>query len=242
MIDELYAGIPGVTLGGYIAGLAAQGLGDAVAVTLSLPVRPGSTVALERMESETLIRTNDEVAARAVPFDFPSTAPGGVTVEAAATASRGYSGFRHHQFPNCFCCGPERGVGEGLRIFPGPVDGRPLVAAVWHPAAAVRHADGTIAPEFVWAALDCPAIWGYVMHGDAGPDDRAVTGELAIRVYGAVPADSASAVVGWPIERDGRKLVAGAAIFAEAGQLLAESRQTLVLTGRGVPMNREAWG
>jgi hypothetical protein len=241
VIDELYTGIPGVTLGGYIAGLAARGHGDAVTVTLSRPVAPGSTAGLEQLESETLVRTHDEVAARAVPSRFPSTAPEPVDPQAAETASGRYPGFEHHHFPNCYCCGPDRPVRTGLRIFPGPVDGRQVVAAVWHPAASLRQPDGTVASEIVWAALDCPAIWGYVMFGDTGTEDRAVTGQLAIQLHGAIPAETPNVIVGWPIERQGRYLVAGAAIFSEAGDLLAESRQTLVLTGRGVPMNRAAW-
>src|SRR5467141_1296573 len=43
-IDKRYEGIPGVTLGGYLAGLVAKKLGPSVAVTLSKAVPPGSTV------------------------------------------------------------------------------------------------------------------------------------------------------------------------------------------------------
>ena len=99
MIDELYAGIPGVTLGGYIAGLAARGLGDEVEATLSRPVAPGSTVAIERLESGTLIRADDAVAVRTVPSRFLSTAPDPVKLQAAETASREYPGFARHRFP-----------------------------------------------------------------------------------------------------------------------------------------------
>jgi hypothetical protein len=126
-----------------------------------------------------------------------------------------------------------------LRIFPGPVDGRQLVAAIWLPDASLPQVDGAVAPEIVWAALDCPAIWGYVMHGNAGIEDRAVTGQLATQISGAVLAKVPSLVVGWPIQRQGRYLLAGAAIFSEAGNLLAESRQTLVLTGRGTEWRSE---
>ena len=241
MIDERYSGIPGIVLGGYVAGLAARGLGDSVAVTLTRPVPPGSTVAVERLESETILRAGDAIAVTAVPSPFASTAPDPVDLKAAERASGRYPGFEHHHFPNCFCCGPDRSARSGLRIFPGPVDGRQLVAAVWSPDASLRQADDTIPSEVVWAALDCPAIWGYVMHGNAGVEDRAVTGQLATQISGAVPANVPSVVIGWPIERQGRYLLAGAAIFSESGTLLAESRQTLVLTGRGVPMDRSAW-
>jgi hypothetical protein len=170
--------------------MAAHGLGDAVTVTLNRPVAPGSTAVVDQLESETVLRTDDAIAATAVPSRFTSTAPDPVELKAAERASSRYPGFEHHHFPNCFCCGPNRSAGSGLRIFPGPVDGRQLVAAIWRPDASLRQADGGVAAEIVWAALDCPAIWGYVMHGNASAD---------------------------------------------------ESRQTLVLTGRGVPMNRAAW-
>lgn len=126
-------------------------------------------------------------------------------------------------------------------IFPGPVDGRPVVAALWHPPAAVRQADGTVASQFLWAALDCPAIWGHIVHGGAGLDDRAVTGRLALNQREPIRGDTNHIVVGWPIARDGRKVIAGAAIFSEAGDLLVESRQTMILTDRGVPLHPDAW-
>ncbi|HEV3096543.1 MAG TPA: hypothetical protein VG104_05305 [Candidatus Dormibacteraeota bacterium] len=241
VIDERYEGIPGVAHGGYLAGVAAKGLGGPVTVTLTRVVQPGSTVTLERHDAEVVLRVGDEVAATAVPSPFETAAPTAVTAREAETASEHYLGFHHHFFPNCFTCGPQRAVGEGLRIFPGPVDGRPVVAALWHPPDAVRQADGMVASEFLWAALDCPAIWGHVVHGGAGLDDRAVTGRLALHQRAPVPGDTNSVVVGWPIARDGRKVIAGAAIFSEAGDLLVESRQTMILTDRGVPLHPDAW-
>jgi hypothetical protein len=239
VIDERYSGIPGIILGGYVAGLAARGLGDSVAVTLTRPVPPGSTVDVERRETETTLRAADSIAVTAVRSRFTSTAPDPIDLKDAERASGRYPGFDHHHFPTCFCCGPDRSVGSGLRIFPGPVDGRQLVAAIWLPDASLPQVDGAVAPEIVWAALDCPAIWGYVMHGNAGIEDRAVTGQLATQINGAVLAKVPSLVVGWPIQRQGRYLLAGAAIFSEAGNLLAESRQTLVLTGRGTEWRSE---
>jgi hypothetical protein len=48
-------------------------------------------------------------------------------------------------------------------------------------------------------------------------------------------------VVGWAIERQSRKVFAGAAIFSGSGQLLAEARQTMILTQNGVPLHLAAW-
>jgi len=241
VIDERYEGIPGVAHGGYLAGVAAKELDGPVTVTLTRVVQPGSTVTLERHDAEVVLRVGDEVAATAVPSPFETAAPTAVRAREAETASEHYLGFHHHFFPNCFTCGPHRAVGEGLRIFPGPVDGRPVVAALWHPPSAVRRADGMVASEFLWAALDCPAIWGHVVHGGAGLDDRAVTGRLSLHQRAPVRGDTNSIVVGWPIARDGRKVIAGAAIFSEAGDLIVESRQTMILTDRGVPLHPDVW-
>jgi hypothetical protein len=176
-----------------------------------------------------------------VRSQLETTAPSAVTAQAAELASELYPGFTHHFFPNCFTCGPSRLADEGLRIFPGPVDGRQVVATLWRPPAVTWQADGTVASEFLWAALDCPAIWGYVVHGGAQPTDRAVSGRLSLHQRAPVLGRDASIVAGWPIARDGRKVIAGAAIFSETGDLLVEARQTMILTDRGVPLHPEAW-
>jgi hypothetical protein len=240
-IDKRYEGIPGVTLGGYVAGLAARELGPSVAVTLSKAVPPGSTVTFERSESQVLLRVDGEVAATAVPSQLETSGPEAVSAEAAEPASERYLGFTHHFFPNCFTCGPGRASGDGLRIFPGPVEGRPVVATRWRPPPSLWRADRTVASEFLWAALDCPAIWGQIVHGGAGADDRAVSGRLELHQHAPVPGDATSVVVGWPIARQGRKIIAGAGIFSESGQLLVESRQTMILTDLGVPLSLALW-
>lgn len=93
----------------------------------------------------------------------------------------------------------------------------------------------------MWEALDCPAIWGHIVHGEPQVGDRALTGRLALHQRAPVPADRASIVLGWPIEHQGRKVIAGAAIYSDAGELLVESQQTMILTDRGVPLHLSAW-
>jgi hypothetical protein len=241
VIDKRYQGVPGVSLGGYVAGLAAKELGPSAAVTLTKGVPPGSTVTLDRGESQVLMRVDGELAATAVPSQFETTAPEFVTREKAELASEHYPGFARHFFPNCFTCGPNRSSGDGLRIFPGAVDGRPVVATLWQPPQSVWQADRMVASEFLWAALDCPAIWGHVVHGGSQADDRAVSGRLELHQHAPVPGNTPSIVVGWPIARQGRKIIAGAGIFSESGRLLVESRQTLILTAQGVPLDLAAW-
>ncbi len=230
-----------MSLGGYVAGLAAKELGPAAAVTLTRVVPPGSTVTLDRGQLQVLMRVDGELAATAVASQLESTAPDFVTREKAARASEHYPGFAHHFFPDCFTCGPKRSSSDGLRIFPGPVDGRPVVATLWQPPQSVWQGDRTVALEFLWAALDCPAIWGHIVHGGSQADERAVSGRLELHQQAPVPGDTPSIVVGWPIERQGRKVIAGAGIFAQSGQLLVEARQTLILTPQGVPLSLAAW-
>jgi hypothetical protein len=241
VIDQRHEGLPGICHGGYLAGVVANGLGPAVAVTLTKPVPLGVPLVLERSESQVLLRIGGEVAATAVPSQLETTAPEPLAPAAAEQASKRYLGFDHHFFPNCFTCGPQRSPADGLRVFPGPVEGRPLVAAVWHPPEWACGADGTVASGILWAALDCSAIWGHILHGGADADDRAVSGRLALHQHGPVPGDAPSIVVGWPIERQGRKIFIGAAIFSESGRLLVESRQTLILTPSGVPLSLSLW-
>ncbi len=59
--------------------------------------------------------------------------------------------------PRLLCLRDGAQPGDGLRIFPGPVAGRPVWAAPWTPDASVTDGSGRVRPEVVWAALDCPS-------------------------------------------------------------------------------------
>ena len=78
------------------------------------------------------------------------------------------------QLPMCFVCGPDRAAGDGLRLFAGPLARRDDVvfAVPWIPDLSLAAADGLVAPEFVWSALDCPT--GYVCQFDR--ETRGFTG------------------------------------------------------------------
>ena len=56
-------------------------------------------------------------------------------------------------------CGPDRSASDGLRIFPGPVDGHPLVAAPWVPSDALGGEGDVVANAVIWGVLDCPGAW-----------------------------------------------------------------------------------
>jgi hypothetical protein len=161
-----------------------------------------------------------------------------VARDAAESASASYLGFTHHFFATCFCCGPARDVGDGLRIFPGVVNGT-LLAAPWRPADHVREA--TVPTEIVWAALDCPGIWAHIFASTGSTGEKAVTGSMTVLQVGPIPAGETAVVVAWPIGRDGRKVHVGSAVASERGDVIAVARQTLIVTASGVPLDLEVW-
>jgi len=83
----------------------------------------------------------------------------------------------------------------------------------------------------VWAALDCPTIWG------AWSVERPVTvpsgsftvlARQRLEQLSPVPAGDELIVSAWPIEREGRKHLVGAAIHDADGALLARAESLLV--------------
>ena len=70
---------------------------------------------------------------------------------------RALSGIHRARHPRVFRLRPGPRVGRRARDLPGPLPGRHLVAAPWAPDPTLFDKGGTVRPEFVWAALDCPS-------------------------------------------------------------------------------------
>jgi hypothetical protein len=144
--------------------------------------------------------------------------PEPVSLADAETARKRYAGFRHHAYPTCFTCGPDRS--DGLAIFAGPVEGREgVVAAPWVPAA--RH----IAPPLVWAALDCPSGWAV----DDFQREGVLLGRMAAKRLSDFEGGQPYVVVGWRAGEEGRKRYAGSALFSADGDALAVARSTWIV-------------
>jgi hypothetical protein len=218
--------------GGYVCGSLAEhgaalevGAG-AVEVTLRRP--PPLDVALrvdtvpgERGVARRLL-DGDELVAEAVVSRQSIVAPDWVSASTAATASQHYLGHVHHPFPHCFVCGTARAADDGLRLFPGPVEGLDLTVAAPF-VAPVDLADGSgqlIAPV-VWAALDCPTIWPYF-----GDGTMALLGRMRAVLHRPVPVDVECVVVGRGDGAEGRKRFGSAGLYTAAGDLLAASTTT----------------
>jgi hypothetical protein len=215
VIDPRFNGPVGSANGGYTCGLVADFLDGMAEVTLRRPPPLGRPLAVERENERVVVRDGDAVVAEAVPTEVELALPVPPTYEDATRASARYPGFEEHAFPTCFVCGPEREVGDGLRIFPGPLDDG-LVAGPWTPT----EVDWSI----VSAALDCPGAIA------VGFPDRGETllGRFAARIDDLLEVGEACVVVGWPFGEEGRKLYAGTALFGEDGRPLARARATWI--------------
>ena len=85
--------------------------------------------------------------------------------------------------------------------------------------------DGNVLPEFVWAVLDCPTYFALYMDGEL---PMSVLARLTARIDGPVAAGREHVVIAWPIERDGRKHHAGAAVLSSDGEALAVAHALLI--------------
>lgn len=231
VIDPRFCGPPGTGNGGYVAGLLAARLGGAGEITLRRP--PPVDTALEIVagagQSVSLVHGPDLIA-EAVAGGPDGPGPAAVTLadaRAAGAASRLRAYPEEHPYPGCFVCGPDRGPGDGLGILVGPVAGRDLAADVWVPDGSLAGPDGAVAPEFVWAALDCSGGVGAI--GNEAPDGPPwVLGRYAARTAAPVLAGEPHVVAGWRMAQEGRKLLAGSAVFTPAGQLAGLARATWI--------------
>jgi hypothetical protein len=243
VIDGRYRGLPEIAHGGYVAGLLAAALGGLSAeVRLRRPVPIGRRLSLQRADGELVeLRDGEALLAAGATAEFALDVPLPVSLAEAEAASVRYPGFHGHLFPGCLGCGTERHVGDGLRIFPGPVAGRRLVAAPWVPAAEAADGAGRVPGELVWAALDCLQLWSLIVHLPPAVPDLVVTAALAARLEQPVVAGEPHVLIAWPIGRDGRKWLAGAALIGPDGGLCAIGLQTAAIASWGVPLSRARW-
>jgi hypothetical protein len=221
VIDERFRGPPESGNGGYVAGaLAAHVDAPAVEVRLVTPPPLGRPLAVVRgAEGQVELRDGERVVAIARPGRLELEIPDPVSLEEAiAAASRTRARPEDHPFPTCFGCGPRRERGDALRHVCGPVDGRDLVAcpATTSPALPTTPG-GALAPEVVWAALDCPSAAAVVPPGAPAH----VLGTFTARLERPVRAGEPHVCMAWPLRSDGRKKWAASAVLDASGRVCA---------------------
>jgi hypothetical protein len=227
-IPTRFRGPPESGNGGYSAGLLARSLDSRTAeVTLRLPPPLERALRVEAgAEGTASLLDGDALVAEARPIEAVELElPAPVPLALAAAARRDSPLHRHHPFPGCFVCGPRRSAGDGLLITPGPV-GEGLVGSPWEVDDSLPTEDGAIAPEIVWAALDCPGGISAILDPSFG--GVWVLGRLAVQIAAPVRPGDTCLALGWGIGREGRKYEAGSAIYAEDGSPLARARATWI--------------
>lgn len=222
-----FTGPPKSGQGGYSAGLLANVLGGSdVEVTLRRPppIDTPMTVSIDGDRAQ--MNDGDTLVAEATRSTVEVDLPDPVSFSEAQEAAERFPGFEGHIFPTCLVCGPDRAEGDGMRLFAGPVAGRNRIfAAPWIISPRFARDDGSLRPEFIWAALDCPSGWAA---NDFAPGRHAVLGRIAARVVRPVAAGERYVVIGWPRFEDGRKIHAGSALFDEDGAAYAYALTTWI--------------
>lgn len=218
VVPARFNGPPRSANGGWVSGalaalltpLPASAPDDAVRVVLRTP--PPLDVPLEvRPDDDGLgAWDGDQLVAHAaeVPSPFAGPAPAAVPWDVASGTSRSYAGADAHPFPTCFTCGPERAEGDGLRLTPGPLPGRPATTAcAWVPEASV--AVGHEVPTAVcWAAMDCPGGWSVDLAGRP-----MVLGTMTAQVHELPRVGARHVVVGRSLGEQGRKAFTETALY-----------------------------
>ncbi|MBR0693419.1 hypothetical protein JQ553_09345 [Bradyrhizobium lablabi] len=244
-IARRFRGPPNSGNGGYVCGMLARHIPGAAEVTLRAPP-PLETeldvVALGADQWELRQGTATIAIGRAITFDMSRLER--ATYAAAVEAEKRTPVKPHeHLLPMCFVCGPDRAPGDGLRLFAGPLvrqDDSVVFAVPWTPDPSLAAADGLVAPEFVWSALDCPT--GYVCTYDRETGGfnglPILLGRLSARIERRPRPSERCVVTSWQTGSEGRRLIAEAALFGEEENLLAVGRATWIVVDRQVQLGK----
>lgn len=232
-IDQRFTGPPDSANGGYACGSAAVELVEAdlaepgapIAVRLHLPPPLGvpldvrsSADGVELLHDGSTVATASPAAA----LPDPPPPPDSPAVEAAVAAfdEDGYAAS--HPFVRCFTCGPHRGHGDGLRLFPAPL-GPGRVAWPWTPTPSMSTDGESVDVPVVWAALDCPSGLTWIWDPAHALSRPAVLGQLTAQLNRLPLVGEPLVVGGWRTAAEGRKLGAGSAVWTPEGDVVAHA-------------------
>lgn len=225
VISSRFCGPPKSGNGGYVCGRVAAHVPGSAVVRLKVPPPLETELRIEASRSEARLMQGSDVIAEAKAAALDLTPPAAPTFIEAEDAAKSYAGFTRHVFPRCFVCGPQRASGDGLRIFPGSTRSRSVVAAPWIPDPSLADDSKVVRSEFLWAALDCTS--GFAV--SPIPEGKAIVlGELYVRIDDSITPSERCVVVGWPLHVEGRKRIAGSAVYSSAGRPVAVGRATWI--------------
>jgi hypothetical protein len=224
-VASRFNGPPRSGNGGYTVGLLGKHVGPEVEITLKRPIPMDRDIEVVCRGVEATLEDAGTEIASARPTELDLDIPEAVSFARAAGARASFAGYAHHPFPGCFVCGTGRCCGDGMCLFTGPID-TGIVASSWVPEAEFVTEDGTIAPELVLAALDCPGAWALIdRYGIDGPF---VLGRMSYRLERPIYAGERYVVQGWALGREGRKSFCGTAVYDAEGTVCASAAATWI--------------
>lgn len=230
-IATRFHGPPSSGNGGYTCGRLGTFIDGPAAVRLKVPPPLETSMSIVREGEVVRLMNGDQVVGEARPATVDFEPPPGPAWEEAEAGKQASRKPENHYYPTCFVCGPSRGEGDGLRILPGPVPGREFVASTWIPDASLDDGTGSVAPEFLWAALDCPGGMSFTP-----PQTGAILlGELTVDLRGSVEIGERCIVLGWEIEHQGRKHFTGTAVYNKEGACVGVGRGVWIEVAEPAP-------
>jgi hypothetical protein len=211
--------------GGYCSAVFAGLVDGHAEVTLRSPVPLETALDVQpQNDGSAWVLDGDTLVAQASPLpELDLEVPSPVSPEDARLAKERYRGKPDDVFSRCFVCGLSRE--DAFGVFAGNVDGRELVASPWTPPDWTADESGHVRPEFVWAVMDCPTYFAVYSGADL---PMSFLGRMAARVDRPVAAGEEHVVMAWPLDTDGRKRHAGAAVLSSDGAPLAVARALMI--------------
>lgn len=223
VLDPRFNGPPGSANGGYACGAVGELVDGPAEVTLLSPPPLGTPMGV-RFRPEGVVELTGRhgvTIARAWPVDGVDVEPPvRPSLADAREASRRHPGHgRDGLLSTCYVCGSRRHDGLGIHF--GPLRGHAgVTASVFLPDATVPNRDGVVAPDMVWAALDCPSytppLWDW--------DRPSLLARLAVERLDSVAVGEPVVAVGWHLASDGRKHHTASALLSPEGDVLARAR------------------
>jgi hypothetical protein len=219
-IPHRFNGPPDTANGGYACGtLAAFIDGPAEVTLLSPPPLDRMLEVLADGDGAVTMRDGETKVAEARAVDGIDSEPPARPNPAEAADAQTRHPFLgiDHPFTRCYVCGAARDDGLGIHF--GPLAESPTVnAGLLRPEVRAPTEGGHLAPEILWAILDCPS-YAPELYGTIALLAR-FSAEL---VRDADPSETL-VVVGWGEGSEGRKHHTASAVIDADGATVARAR------------------
>ncbi len=212
--------------GGYVGGYLSRFIEGPAEITLRAPPPLDQPLDVISTDGKVELRAGDTLLAEAMPATLDEVqVPAGPDLAGARAAREQAYSFGNSDFNECFTCSRNRTPDDALCLWAGPVAGRAdhMHATPWHVHESLSDHEGAVAPEFVWAALDCPGVHALFANGVVG--QYTLLGRMACEIRDRPQRGDTCIVASWPGATEGRKHFATTALFNQNGDLMAKARQ-----------------